>query len=80
MTKGAALLGGWRQLTLLGMRACSCALEMLPIRTVRHTVASHDMQYIDLCEADNIPVNNMALELLLRKHDQLANTERICET
>jgi hypothetical protein len=37
------------------------------------------MQYIDLCEADNMPVNNMALELLLQKHDQLANTERICE-
>jgi hypothetical protein len=37
------------------------------------------MQYIDLCEADNMLVNNMALELSLQKHDQLANTERICE-
>ena len=45
VTKGAALLGGWRQLTLRGMHACSCecALERLPIRTVRHTVASHDL-------------------------------------
>ncbi len=45
VTKGAALLGGWRQLTLLAMHACSCkcALERLPIRTVRHTVASHDV-------------------------------------
>jgi len=25
------------------MHACSCALERLPIRTVRHTVASHDL-------------------------------------
>jgi hypothetical protein len=45
-----------RQLTfkLLGMHACSCkaaalcecAFVRLPIRTVRHTVASHDMQHI----------------------------------
>ena len=60
-------------------RTCECAPESQPIRTVRHTVASHDMQYIDLCEADNMLVNTMELELLLRKHDQLANTERICE-
>ena len=25
----------------------------LPARTVRHTVASHDMHHVDLCEADN---------------------------
>jgi hypothetical protein len=37
------------------------------------------MQYIDLCEADSMLADNVALELLLRKHDQLANTERICE-
>ena len=60
-------------------RTCECAPESQPIRTVRLTVASHDMQYIDLCEADNMLVNTMELELLLRKHDQLANTERICE-
>ena len=36
------------------------------------------MQHIDLCEPDNMLVNNMALELLLPQHDQLANTERIC--
>ncbi len=59
-------------------RTCECAPESQPIRTVLLTVASHDMQYIDFCEADNMPVNNMALDLLLRKHDQLANTERIC--
>ena len=71
VTKGAALLGGWRQLTLLGMHACSCecALERLPIRTVRHTVASHDMQHIDLCEADSMPADNVALELLLQRHE-----------
>jgi hypothetical protein len=50
-------------------RTCECAPESQPIRTVRHTVASHDMQYIDLCEADNMPVNNMALELSLRTHE-----------
>jgi len=71
VTKGAALLGGWRQLTLLGMHACSCkcALERLPIRTVRHTVASHDMQHIDLCEADSMLADNVALELLLPQHE-----------
>ena len=71
VTKGAALLGGWRQLTLLGMHACSCecALERLPIRTVRHTVASHDMQHIDLCEADSMLADNVALELLLQQHE-----------
>ena len=71
VTKGAALLGGWRQLTLRGMRACSCecALERLPIRTVRHTVASHDMQHIDLCEADSMLADNVALELLLQQHE-----------
>jgi hypothetical protein len=31
------------------------------------------MQHIDLCEPDNMLVNNMALELLLPQHDQLAN-------
>ena len=71
VTKGAALLGGWRQLTLLGMhaRSCKCALERLPIRTVRHTVASHDMQHIDLCEADSMLADNVALELLLQQHE-----------
>ena len=71
VTKGAALLGGWRQLTLRGMHACSCecALERLSIRTVRHTVASHDMQHIDLCEADSMPADNVALELLLQRHE-----------
>jgi hypothetical protein len=50
---------GWRQLTLLSMHACSCecALERLPIRTVRHTVASHDMQQIDLCACGPIKHN-----------------------
>jgi hypothetical protein len=60
----------------LGAGAClhcsayKCALERLPVRTVRHTVASHDMHHADLCEApDNMLVNNVALELLahLRK-------------
>ena len=69
VTKGAALLGGWRQLTLRGMHACSCALERLPIRTVRHTVASHDMQHIDLSEADSMLADNVALELLLPQHE-----------
>ena len=68
-TKGAALLGGWRQLTSRGTHACSCALERLPIRTVRHTVASHDMQHIDLCEADSMLADSVALELLLPQHD-----------
>ena len=45
---------------------CECALERLSTRTVRHTVASHDMQHIDLCDAENMLVNNMAPELLLR--------------
>ena len=45
---------------------CECALERLPIRTVRHTIASHGMQHIDLCDAENMLVNNMAPELLLR--------------
>ena len=71
--KGAALLGGWRQLTVRGMRACSCALELRPIRTVRHTVASHDMQYIDLCEADRALADNVALELLLPQHEAMIN-------
>ena len=55
VTKATELLGGWRLLAILSMHACSCecALERLPVRTVRHTVASHDMQHIDLCEADN---------------------------
>ena len=76
VTKAAELLGGWRLLAILSMHACSCecALERLPVRTVRHTVASNDMQHIDLCEPDNMLVNNMALELLLPQHDQLANT------
>ena len=80
VTKATELLGGWRLLAILSMHACSCecALERLPVRTVRHTVASHDMQHIDLCEPDNMLVNNVALELLLPQHDQLANTERIC--
>ncbi len=79
-TKATELLGGWRLLAILSMHACSCecALERLPVRTVRHTVASNDMQHIDLCEPDNMLVNNMALELLLPQHAQLANTERIC--
>ena len=69
--KGAALLGGLRQLTLRGMHAsaCSCALGRLPIRTVRHTVASHDMQQIDLCEADSMLADNVAPELLLPQHE-----------
>ena len=67
--KGAALLGGWRQLTLRGMHACSCALGRLPIRTVRRTVASHDMQHNDLCEADSMLADNVALELLLQQHE-----------
>ena len=45
---------------------CECALERLSIRTVRHTIASHGMQHIDLCDAENMLVNNMAPELLLR--------------
>ena len=71
VTKGAALLGGWRQLTLRGMHACSseCALERIPIRTVRHTGASQDMQHIDLCEADSLLADNVALELLLPQHE-----------
>ena len=50
-------------------RTCECALERLPIRTVRHSVASHDMQQIDLCEADSMLADNVALELLLPQHD-----------
>ena len=49
--------------------ACKCALERLPVRTVRHTVASHDMQHIDLCEADSMLADNVALELLLQQHE-----------
>ncbi len=84
VTKAAELLGGWRLLAILSMHACSCecqcALERLPVRTVRHTVASHDMQHIALCEPDNMLADNVtvALEQLLPQHDQLANTERIC--
>jgi hypothetical protein len=78
VTKGTAVLGGWRLLALLGMRAHANAHPKAnPF--ARSVTPSPDMQYIDLCEADNMPVNNMALELLLQKHDQLANTERICE-
>ena len=51
------------------MHACSCALERLPIRTVRHTVASHDMQHIDLCEADSMLADDVALKLLLPQHE-----------
>ncbi len=58
--------------------AYKCAIERQPVHKVRHSVASHDMQHIDLCDADNMLVKNMALELLLPQHDQLANTERIC--
>ena len=80
VTKATELLGGWRLLAILSMHACSCecAFERLPVRTVRHTVASHDMQHIDLCEADSMLADNVALELLLPQHGQLANTERIC--
>ena len=39
----------------------------------RHTVASNDMQHIDLCEPDNMPVNNMALELLSPQHEAMIN-------
>ncbi len=35
-------------------------------------------QHIDLCEPDNMLADNVALELLLPQHDQLATTERIC--
>jgi len=28
--------------------------------TVRHTVASHDMQHIDLCEADSMLADSVA--------------------
>jgi len=45
----------------------------MPVRTVRHTVASNDMQHIDLCEPDNMPVNNMALELLSPQHEAMIN-------
>ncbi len=48
------------------MRAHANALERLPTRTVRHTVTSHDMQHIELCDTENMLVNNMAPELLLR--------------
>ncbi len=48
--------------------ACMRA-ESLPIRTVRLTVASHDMQHIDLCEADSMLADNVALELLLPQHE-----------
>ena len=67
VTKATELLGGWRLLAILSMHACSCecALERLPVRTVRHTVASHDMQHIDLCEPDNMLADNVALEQLL---------------
>jgi hypothetical protein len=37
------------------------------------TVASNDMQHIDLCEPDNMPVNNMALELLSPQHEAMIN-------
>jgi hypothetical protein len=67
VTKAAALLGGWRLLALLAMRLHANALSKgYPTRTVRHTVASHGMQHIDLCDAENMFVNNMAPELLLR--------------
>ncbi len=35
-------------------------------------------QHIDLCEADSMLADNVALEQLLPQHAQLANTERIC--
>ena len=71
VTKATELLGGWRLLAILSMHACSCecAIERLPVRTVRHTVASHDMQHIDLCEADSMLADNVALELLLQQHE-----------
>ena len=52
------------------------------IRTVRHTVGSYDiMLYIDLCEADNMLVDDLALELWsygCQQHAPLDFTERIC--
>jgi hypothetical protein len=41
-------------------------LKVFSNRSGERRVASHDMQHIDLCDAENMLVNNMAPELLLR--------------
>ena len=50
VTEGQRYLGAG---ACLHYSAYKCALERLPVRTVRPTVALHDMQHVDLCEADN---------------------------